>query len=110
MRKCMRPLTGLGLAALFFLATPSSAWAQAYLGGNLVPYAVMAGTTVTCAGASTVTGDVGVSPGAAIVGFPAPCTVVGTARTPPASDAGKADLVTAYGSQDALVCSSTIGP
>jgi hypothetical protein len=110
LRHCVRLLSGAGLASLFLVTTPSPALAQAYLGPNLQPYAVMAATTVTCAGASLITGNVGVSPGAAIVGFPAPCTNVGSSLIPPASNAGKADLLTAYGTLDALGCSSTIGP
>jgi hypothetical protein len=111
-RKSVRLLAGVGIVAPFFLlALPSPVWAQAYLGPNLLPYAVMAGTTVTCTGGSVVTGNVGVSPGSAIVGFGgAPCTNVGTSFTPTASNAGKANLVTAYGTLDALGCSSTIGP
>jgi len=98
----------MAFAALF--VGPSSALAQAYLGTNLTPYAVLAGTTVTCTGASLVTGDVGVSPGSAITGFPAPCTNVGTSRIPPASDPGQAALLTAYGTLAAQPCSSTVGP
>jgi hypothetical protein len=40
-------------------------------------FAVLAGTTVTNIGNSVITGDVGVSPGAAITGFP-PGVVIGT--------------------------------
>ena len=112
-RKSVRLLAGVGLAALFFLALPSPALAQAYLGSDLEPYAVFGATTVTCTGAGSVTGDVGVSPGflAAITGFGgAPCTAVGTLRGSAASDPGKADLVTAYGTLDGLGCSSTVGP
>jgi ice-binding like protein len=112
-RKHVRLLAGMVLAALFSLPLASPALAQGYLGGNLTPYAVMAGTTVTCtesAGAATITGEVGVSPGAALVGFGgAPCDS-GTLRIPPASDTGKADLVTAYNTLNALPCASTVGP
>jgi hypothetical protein len=111
--KCVRLVASLGLPALLSLAIPSPAFAQGYLGGNLTPYAVMAGTTVTCtesAGAATITGEVGVSPGAALVGFGgAPCDS-GTLRIPPASDTGKADLVTAYNTLNALPCARTVGP
>ncbi|HUF22653.1 MAG TPA: ice-binding family protein [Vicinamibacterales bacterium] len=110
LRNFVRLTAGVSLAALAVLTTPSTALGQTYLGPDLQPYAVMGGTTVTCTGASVVTGDVGVSPGTAITGFPAPCTNVGTLRVPPASDPGKANLVTAYGTLDALGCSSTIGP
>ena len=108
--KSARLLAIVGLAALFSFARPSPALAQAYLGSNLRSFAVLAGTTVTCAGASTVTGDVGVSPGTAIGGFPAPCTDVGTLRTPPSSDPAQADLTTAYTTLAGLSCAATVGP
>lgn len=109
-RNCVRLLASVGLVALFFWGTPSSAMAQTYLGANLRPFAVLGGTTVTCAGASVITGDVGVSPGSAIVGFPAPCTDVGTLRVPPASDPAQLDLGAAYTTLAALPCSATVGP
>jgi hypothetical protein len=99
-----------GLAALFTLALASPAQAQGYLGSNLTPFAVLAGTTVTCAGASTITGNVGVSPGSAITGFPAPCTDVGTLVTPPASNSAQAALTTAYTTLAGLPCAATVGP
>jgi hypothetical protein len=110
-RNRVRLLATAGLAAVFSLALSSPATAQAYLGGNLRPFAVLAGTTVTCAGASTITGDVGVSPGAAIVGFPAPCTDVGTLHSADATAAAaQADLTTAYTTLAGLPCAATIGP
>jgi hypothetical protein len=98
------------LVALFGLGQVSTARAQAFLGGNLRPFGVLAGTTVTCAGASTVTGDVGVSPGAGIVGFPVPCTDVGVLRIPPASDPGQLDLTAAYTTLAGLPCAANVGP
>lgn len=109
-RNSGRLLASVGLVALVSWAIPSSAVAQAYLGPNLRPFAVMAGTTVTCAGASLITGDVGVSPGSAIVGFPAPCSDVGTLRVPPASDNAQLELATAYTTLATLPCAATIGP
>ncbi len=41
----------------------------------LSSYSVLGGQAVTCTGATTVTGDVGVSPLTSITGFPSPCTV-----------------------------------
>jgi hypothetical protein len=107
--KSVRLLAGVGLAASLFLL-PSPVLAQAYLGPNLQPYAVIAGQTVTCTAGSVITGNVGVSPGTAITGFPASCTNVGVLLIPPASNPGQANLLTAYGTLDALGCSSTIGP
>lgn len=96
--------------ALLSLALPSSALAQGYLGSNLTPFAVLAGTTVTCTGASTITGNVGVSPGSAITGFPAPCTDVGTLVTPPTSNSAQLALTTVYNTLAALPCAATVGP
>jgi ice-binding like protein len=109
-RTCVRLLASVGVAAFFSLA-PSPALAQGYLGGNLRPFAVLAGSTVTCAGASLITGDVGVSPGSAIVGFPAPCTDVGTLHGADAtSAAAQADLTAAYTTLTGLPCASVVGP
>jgi hypothetical protein len=108
--KCVRLLAGVWLAALFSLATPSSTLAQTFLGSNVIPFAVLAGTTVTCAGASTITGNVGVSPGTAIAGFPGSCTDVGAQVVPPASNPAQADLTTAYMTLAALPCAATVGP
>ncbi|HXJ41066.1 MAG TPA: ice-binding family protein, partial [Bryobacteraceae bacterium] len=58
-------------------------------------YGVLAGSTITNTGATTINGDVGLSPGTAVTGFP-PGTVVGTTRTAAAAAPAQAGLVTAY--------------
>jgi uncharacterized repeat protein (TIGR01451 family) len=65
-------------------------------------YSVLGATTVTCTGATNVTGDVGVAPGAAITGFPVPCTVSpGTTQSNTASSiAAQADNLAAFGTLD----------
>lgn len=64
--------------------------------GTAAPFAVLAGSTVTNTGATTITGDLGVSPGSAVTGFP-PGTVNGTTHTADAvALQAQADLVTAY--------------
>ena len=64
--------------------------------GAAASFVVLAGSTVTNTGPTSVTGDLGVSPGTAITGFP-PGSVVGTQHSgDPTSAQGIADLTTAY--------------
>ena len=64
--------------------------------GGAGNFAVLAGSTVTSAGPTSVTGDLGVSPGTAVTGFP-PGTIVGAQHAgDPTAAQGVADLTTAY--------------
>lgn len=89
---------GLLVAGFVGSTTPASALGAPVGLGTAASYAVLAGSTVANTGSSVIHGDLGVSPGSAVVGFP-PGTVV-----PPgaihASDAPAAqaqlDLTTAY--------------
>jgi len=109
-RRFLSSLAAVGFAALFL--GPYPALAQGYLGPNLRTFAVLGGTTSTCIGASVVTGDVGVTPGPAVVGFPAPCTDIGTVRVPPdpIPAAAQVELAAAYTTLIGLPCAATIGP
>jgi hypothetical protein len=99
-----RALTTLRLAAGLVVVLPAAVFltaAQALAAtapsmGAAAPFAVLGSSTVTCTGASTITGDVGVWSGSAITGFP-PCALTGTLH---AGDGvamhAQADAATAY--------------
>ena len=63
--------------------------------GTASPYGVLAGSTVTNTGATVVNGDLGVSPGTAVTGFP-PGLVTGTTLVGGAAAGAKSDLTIAY--------------
>ena len=64
--------------------------------GTATPFAVLAGSTVTNTGSSVLTGDLGLSPGSAVTGFP-PGTYTGTEYVADTKAAhAQADLTTAY--------------
>ena len=86
----------MGLLVMALLA--SSAQAASVPLGTAANFAVLAGSTVTNAGASVIRGDVGVSPGSAVTGF-GPGTVVPPSviyRGGPIALQAKNDLTTAY--------------
>ncbi len=65
--------------------------------GAAANFAVLGATTVTNTGPSVVTGDLGVSPGMSVVGFP-PGTVTGTVHAgDPAATQAQSDVATAFG-------------
>ena len=65
--------------------------------GAAATFGVLAGSTVTSANVSAVGGDIGVSPGTAVTGFP-PGTLTGSQHDgDPTAAAAHADLATAYG-------------
>ncbi len=64
--------------------------------GTAASFAVLAGTTVTNTGPSTINGDLGVSPGSAVTGFP-PGTLNGTQHDADAvALQAQSDLTSAY--------------
>jgi hypothetical protein len=67
-------------------------------------FAILAGSTVTCVTGGAVGGDIGISPGSALVGF-GPCTLSGTKHLAdgPAAEA-QLDLIGAYNTLAGLPC------
>lgn len=76
--------------------------------GSAAGFAVLGGTTVTNAGATTVSGDVGVAPGTALTGFP-PGSITGTTHLgDPVAVQAQADAALAYNAVVAAVCGTTL--
>jgi len=88
-----------GFLAFFFIflySTPAIAQVAPPF-GQAASFAVLAGSTVTNTGASMLTGDLGVSPGLAIVGFPPGVVVDGVIHAGDAVAQGaQEDATTAY--------------
>lgn len=97
-------LATLGFAAI--LSNPLPAFAQTL--GTAANFAVLGGSTVTNTGATVVAGDLGVSPGTAITGFP-PGIVVGTIHSADAvALQAQNDVTTAYNALAALACNTDL--
>ena len=97
-RRGLGPLLAtIALTAIALVATPSLALAATQPNlGTADSFAVLAGSTVTNTGQTVITGDLGVSPGTAVTGFP-PGTVVGAQHKADAvALKAKTDLVTGY--------------
>ncbi len=66
--------------------------------GSAATFGVLGGSTVTNTGASVISGDVGVSPGASITGFPPGVVINGTIHSADATAAqAQSDVTIAYG-------------
>jgi hypothetical protein len=73
--------------------------------GAAQSFAVLGGSTVTNTGSTVVTGDVGVSPGSAVTGFPAGLVATGTIHSADAASRAAQDGVTlAYNKLVAQAC------
>ncbi|HYI07576.1 MAG TPA: ice-binding family protein [Thermoanaerobaculia bacterium] len=93
-------LAVIGIALLFHA---SPAFAQVSL-NTAEDFGVLGGSAVTNTGATLLTGDVGVSPGSSITGFP-PGIVIGTIHSADAAAAqAQTDLTAAYNMAAGLAC------
>ena len=88
----------LCLAALAVSAGDAPAASPARVGlGAAAAFAVLGASTVTSAGTSTVTGDIGVSPGPSVTGFPPGAILEGSLHAGDSTaDAAHAAVLTAY--------------
>ena len=77
---------------------------------QLINFAVLAGSTVTNTATPTVvTGDLGVSPGSAVTGFPPGIVVTGTIHSADAvATQAQSDLTTLYNSLEGTVCNTDL--
>ncbi len=89
------------------LAQPAAAVVSPTL-GTASTFAVLGGSAVTNTGASVVTGDLGVSPGSSISGFPPGQVVGGIVQSAPVSTAAQADIGTAIGEASAQPCDTNL--
>jgi hypothetical protein len=99
----------MAIAIAIFGQSASAATAPVGL-GTASSYAVLAGSTVTNTGPSVISGNVGVSPGTAVTGFPPGTVNSGTIHAADAAAAdAQADLTTAYNDAAGRVKSASIG-
>ena len=95
------------LVALLLAMTASSSTAPSL--GDASSYAVLSGSTVTNTGSSTISGDIGVSPGTAVTGFPPGIETGGVIHAADANAlAAQASLGTAYDALAAMPCTADI--
>jgi hypothetical protein len=102
-------LLSLGIGSLAVCGSGASA-AQAPVGlGTAASFAVLAGATVTNTGASNVSGDLGVSPGSAVTGFPPGVVSGGVIHATDAVASGaQSDVVIAYNDAAGRSSSATV--
>jgi hypothetical protein len=91
------PVAAAGAIAMFIASQPAVASTAPVGLGTAGSFAVLAGTTVTNTGPSSISGDLGVSPGTAVTGFPPGTVSNGTIHRADGVAAGaQSDLTTAY--------------
>ena len=108
MRSCAGFVASVGLVTFLCGAAPVSAQTAPSL-GSAQSFAVLGGSTVTNTGSSTITGDLGVSPGSAVTGFPPGLVVSGTIHAADATAlAAQNSVTTAYNSLTSQACTQDL--
>jgi hypothetical protein len=78
--------------------------------GTASSFGVLAGSTVTNTGASVINGDLGVSPGTAVTGFPPGIVTGATHKADGVAGGAQSDLTTAYIDAAGRSPSGSVGP
>jgi type VI secretion system secreted protein VgrG len=95
-------------AACLCAAVPAAAQTAPPL-GTAQSFAVLGGSTVTNTGPSVITGDLGVSPGSAVTGFPPGSVVSGTVHAADAvAAAAESSVTTAYNNLAGQACTQDL--
>jgi hypothetical protein len=102
-RATFRALVAVALTCAF--AMPVTA--QVVL-GTAQTYGVLGGSTVTNTGATVINGDLGVSPGSALVGFPPGTSTGATNVANAAALQAQSDVTTAYNALAGQACGTTL--
>ena len=96
----------MGIAAFLFCA--SAAFAQVPL-GTAQAFAALAGSTITNTGTTVVNGNIGVSPGSSVTGFPPGIVTGGSIHAADAVAAqAQSDLTTAYNTAAGIPCTTDL--
>jgi hypothetical protein len=92
------PITMLMIGIILSLGISQASAAEPTIGlGVAAPFAVVAGSTITNTGPSVISGDVGLSPGTAVTGFPPGTVTHGTIHAADTvADHAQAATTTAY--------------
>ena len=103
----VRAWTCATFCILFFTTTALAQTAPTL--GTSGSFAVLAGSTVTNTGATDISGDIGVSPGSSITGFPPGVVTSGTLHAADAvASQAQADLLTAFGNLSGQQCNTDL--
>jgi len=96
----------VALFVSFVTANPAQAQVNLGTAGN---FSVLAGSTVTNTGTTTVNGNVGVSPGSAVTGFPPGVVVGGTIHSNDATAVkAQSDMINAFNSITPMPCTADL--